>query len=123
MTYSCPLALLLQTNIWELVRTTEPVPMTVLALLVLLSILSWTIIFSKWSTFRKARQSNRQFLRAFRKTPDLQQVAVVSEQFGNAPLVAVFDFGYEEVDRQIKSRGRLTNATPRAPLTPTRGEE
>ena len=34
---------------------------------------------------------------------------VASEQFRPAPLVAVFDFGYEEVERQVKSRGRLNN--------------
>ena len=31
------------------------------------------------------------------------------EQFRLAPLVTVFEFGYVEVDRQIKSRGTLTN--------------
>src|SRR5919199_1479769 len=55
MTHLTPFALLLQTKIWELVRTSEPIPLTVLL------------------------------------------------------LVAVFDFGYAEVDRQVKSRGRLTN--------------
>ena len=80
-----------------------------MGLLVVLSILSWTIIFSKWSTFRQARNANRMFLKAFRKTPELRSVAVASEQFQSAPLVVVFDFGYAEVDRQLKIRGRLTN--------------
>jgi biopolymer transport protein TolQ len=102
-------ALLLQTRIWDMVRTTEPIPLTVLILLLLLSLLSWTIIFSKWQMFRKARVLNRQFLRMFRKSHDLGQVAIASEQFQLAPLVAVFGFGYAEVERQIKSRGRLTN--------------
>lgn len=31
------------------------------------------------------------------------------EQFRNSPLVTVFDFGYAEVDRQVKSRGTVTN--------------
>jgi biopolymer transport protein TolQ len=36
-------------------------------------------------------------------------VALASEQFRSSPLVAVFDFGYSEVDRQLKSRGSVTN--------------
>jgi biopolymer transport protein TolQ len=32
---------------------------------------------------------------------------VASEQFRPSPLVAVFDSGYEEVSRQVKSRGSL----------------
>jgi biopolymer transport protein TolQ len=108
MTYPSPVALL-QVSFWDLIRTSEPIPMVVMALLILLSLLSWTIIFSKWSAFRSARVANRQFLKAFRKSPDLAQVALASEQFQAAPLVAVFDFGYAEVDRQVKIRGRLSN--------------
>src|SRR5512141_1810917 len=102
-------ALLLQTKICDMVRTTEPIPLIVLILLLLLSLLSWTIIFSKWQMFRRARDLNRQFIRMFRKGHDLGQIAVASEQFQSAPLVVVFGFGYAEVERQIKSRGRLTN--------------
>ncbi len=83
--------------------------MTVLILLLALSLLSWTIIFSKWSRFRQARESSRQFLRAFRKAPGLEAVAVASEQFRTSPLVTVFDFGYAEVERQVKARGTLSN--------------
>jgi len=108
MTYPSPVALL-QVSFWDLIRTSEPIPMVVMALLIMLSLLSWTIIFSKWSAFRSARVANRQFLKAFQKSPGLAQVALASEQFQAAPLVAVFDFGYAEVDRQVKIRGRLSN--------------
>jgi biopolymer transport protein TolQ len=76
---------------------------------VLFSLVSWTIVFSKWGLFRKADHDNRSFLRAFRKSSNLQSVAIASEQFASAPLVAVFDFGYGEVERQIKQRGGLVN--------------
>lgn len=92
-----------------MVKTTEPIPLTVMAILLILSILSWTIVFAKWSSFRSARDANRQFLRAFRKANGFESVALASEQFRTAPLVAVFDFGYAELDRQVKSRGTLTN--------------
>jgi len=99
----------LQINTWDMVKTSEPIPLAVLAILVILSLLSWTIIFSKWSTLRSARDANRQFLRAFRKANGLEAVALASEQFTASPLVAVFDFGYSEIDRQVKARGTLTN--------------
>ncbi len=102
-------ALLLQVSMWEMVRTTQPIPLIVMALLLILSVLSWTIVFSKFRTLSEASRANRQFLRAFRKANGLEQVALASEQFRASPLVAVFDFGYEEVDRQRKLRGKLTN--------------
>jgi biopolymer transport protein TolQ len=39
----------------------------------------------------------------------LDAIAAVSEQFRRSPLVVVFDFGYSEVKRQMKSRGSVTN--------------
>jgi biopolymer transport protein TolQ len=100
---------LLDLSLWDVFKDLRPVPLAVIALLVLFSLLSWTIVFSKWGLFRKADNNNRNFLRAFRKSSNLQSVALASEQFSAAPLVAVFDFGYGEVERQIKQRGGLVN--------------
>ena len=96
-------------TLWDIIQNLRPVPLAVIALLVLFSLFSWTIVFSKSSVFSRARRENRNFLRAFRKANNLQSVAVASEQFGSAPLVAVFDFGYGEIERQIKQRGALVN--------------
>ncbi|MBV8829552.1 MAG: MotA/TolQ/ExbB proton channel family protein [Acidobacteriaceae bacterium] len=96
-------------SLWDLFQNLRPVPLAIIVILVLFSLFSWTIVFSKGSVFSRARRDNRSFLRAFRKANSLQAVALASEQFANAPLVAVFDFGYEEVERQIKQRGGLVN--------------
>jgi biopolymer transport protein TolQ len=101
----------LQVSIWELVRSSAPIPMAVLVLLLVISVISWAIIFSKWNSFRQARTANLRFLRAFRKANALEAVALAAEQFPNAPMVAVFDYGYEEFDRQMKTRGKLVNPT------------
>lgn len=101
--------LLAQVDFWSLVWQAGPLPQTVEVFLVLASLLSWTIIFSKWFLFRRARSSNHSFLRAFRKADEIKTVAMAVEQFPLAPLVSVFEFGYEEVDRQLKKRGTLSN--------------
>ena len=96
-------------TLWDIIQNLRPVPLAIIAILVVFSLVSWTIVFSKGSVFSRARKSNRNFLRAFRKAANLQAVAVASEQFGLAPLVAVFDFGYGEIERQVKQRGALVN--------------
>lgn len=96
-------------SLWDIIQNLRPVPLAVIAILILFSLFSWTIVFSKSSVFRRARRDNRNFLRAFRKSQSLQSLAVASEQFSSAPLVAVFDFGYGEIERQIKQRGALVN--------------
>ena len=104
-----PPTFLLQQNIWEYVGHSGPLTMAVLGILIGFSVFSWTIIFSKWSSFRNARKADRRFLRAFRKATGLEAVMVASEQFRPAPLVSIFDFGYEEIGRQVKSRGTVNN--------------
>lgn len=103
--------LFIQLDPWELISQSTPLLIAVLVILVCFSLFSWTIIFSKWSAFSSARRADRRFLRAFRKANGLEAVMVASEQFRPSPLVAVFDFGYEEIDRQVKSRGRINNKT------------
>jgi biopolymer transport protein TolQ len=96
-------------GIWDLVTKGSWLADVVLVILIIFSIASWTIIFSKWSTLGAARKSDSRFLRAFRKANGIEAVMVASEQFRPSPLVAVFDHGYEEVARQVKARGSLGN--------------
>jgi len=91
------------------VEKAGPIAKVVMVILLFFSLLSWAVIFAKWTSFSNARGANRRFLRAFRKASALEAVAVASEQFRASPLVAVFDFGYSEVDRQMKSRGAVKN--------------
>ncbi len=107
-----PLALLpglADLSLWDIFKDLKPVPLAVIVFLIIFSLLSWTVVFSKWGIFRKAAGANRSFIRAFRKAGNLQAMALASQQFTAAPLVAVFDFGYGEVERQIKQRGNLVN--------------
>jgi biopolymer transport protein TolQ len=109
LTPGCYYTAFLEIRIWDLISVDKPIPTAVLALLLMFSLYSWTIVFAKWNLFRRARTANSGFLRAFRKASGLEAAALAGEQFRTAPLVAVFDFGYEEVDRQVKSRGRIKN--------------
>ena len=109
-----PAAFLLQettniTNIWDLFSQGTYFQYAILGVLLLASLYSWTVIFSKLSQFKTVRKSDARFLRAFRKAAGLEAVMVASEQFRPAPLVSVFEYGYQEVSRQVKARGAVGN--------------
>jgi len=98
---SPPALLLLTTDVGNLIGQAGPVAHTVLALLLLFSVISWSIILSKGTKFRRMRAQSGRFLRAFRKANGrLQDVSAVSEQFKPSPLVSVFEGGYDEYRRQ-----------------------
>jgi biopolymer transport protein TolQ len=90
-----------------LIETSGLVAKTVLVILLVFSVGSWAIIFSKWGLFRRARLQSNRFIRAFRKSERLNDVAAVAEQFKPSPLVAVFEGAYDELRRQAAHPLRL----------------
>ena len=76
-------------------------------------------MLSKWKSFREAEKQNRRFVRAFRKSGRLSEIAAVAEQFRPSPLVAVFHEIHDEYQRQSGGRGTPPNpqALERAALT------
>jgi len=84
----------------DLILQTGWLARSVLILLALMSVASWAIIFSKWGLFRRARTQSGRFVRAFRKTNRVEEIAAVAEQFRPSPLVGVFEHAWEEYERQ-----------------------
>lgn len=87
-------------EIINLIEQTGIVAKVVLLILLIFSVLSWSIILSKWASLRRARAQSGRFLRAFRRAQRLQDIAAVSDQFRPSPLVPVFDNAYDEFRRQ-----------------------
>jgi biopolymer transport protein TolQ len=83
-----------------LIENSGLVAKAVLVILLVFSIASWAIIFSKWGLFRRARAQSNRFMRMFRKSERLQDVAAVAEQFKPSPLIAVFEGAYTELRKQ-----------------------
>ena len=93
----------------EMLHNSGPMALTVLALLLLMSVFSWAVMIAKWRTFKEADTQNRRFVRAFRKSGRLSEVAAVAEQFRPSPLVAVFHEIHDEYQRQAGGRGTPPN--------------
>ena len=83
-----------------LIENSGLVAKAVLVILLVFSVASWAIIFSKWGLFRRARMQSNRYMRMFRKSERLQDIAAVAEQFKPSPLIAVFDGAYTELRKQ-----------------------
>jgi biopolymer transport protein TolQ len=103
----------------EMVRNSGPVAFAVLVILLVASIFSWAIMLSKWRAFGRARKESTNFLRAFRKSGRLSEIAAVAEKFHPSPLVPVFTEINDEYQRQSSGRGMPRNpaALERAAMT------
>ena len=78
------------TALGEMLHNLGTVAFVVLVVLLLLSIFSWMIMLSKWMSFGAARKQSARFLRAFRRSGKLSEIAALSDQFRPSPLVPVF---------------------------------
>ena len=103
----------------EMVRNSGSIAQGVLVILLLASIFSWAIMMSKWRGFARARKEGAAFLKVFRKSGRLSEIATVCERFQSSPLVSVFTEINDEYQRQTGGRGLPRNpaALERAAMT------
>lgn len=92
-----------------MLHNSGPMAFTVLVLLLAMSVFSWAIMISKWRAFAAAQAQGRRFVRAFRKSGRLSEIAAVADQFRPSPLVAVFQEIHDEYQRQSGGRGMPPN--------------
>jgi biopolymer transport protein TolQ len=96
----------------EMIGNIGPIAVGVLALLLVASLYSWTVIFGKWWTFRKATNQSRKFIRAFRKATRLQEIAALTSEYSASPLAQVFEDVYETYKRVTGGSGPPKSLTP-----------
>jgi biopolymer transport protein TolQ len=74
----------------------------VLLILLLFSIISWTIIFVKWRLLRKAREENAFFLDIFWESAAFNKIYSECEDLVFSPIAQLFRVGYSEIVRMRK---------------------
>ena len=78
------------TSAWELVTSSDPVTMAVLALLAVLSLVSWTIMLAKWRELAHVRRSSRAFMEMFERAKTMTEVAAGARKGKGTPFANVF---------------------------------
>ena len=96
----------------EMLSNIGGVAIAVLVILGFASLFSWTLIFGKMGTFRKATRESRRFIRAFRKATRLQEIASIAGECQASPLAQVFEDVYETYKRQTGGSGPPRNLVP-----------
>jgi biopolymer transport protein TolQ len=81
----------------------------VLVLLLFASLYSWTVILGKMGTFRRATKESRRFVRMFRTSNSLSEIAGRAGDYGASPLAQVYQDIYETYKRQTGGSGPPRN--------------
>jgi biopolymer transport protein TolQ len=96
----------------ELLSNIGPIALGVLVILLCASLYSWTVILGKVSSFKRATNESRRFIRTFRKASRLQEIATLLPDFKDSPLAQVFEDVYETYRRQTGGSGPPRNMAP-----------
>jgi len=87
-------------SVWSLILNSGFVVKGVLLLLMLLSVMSWAVIFNKWRLYRKTRQETDEFSSTFWGGKDMDSVlASIPQRYPNSSLPNIFQAGYREFMR------------------------
>ena len=94
---------MLQMNLIHMISNACLMVQFVMALLLIFSIISWTIILIKYLYIRKAYKESAYFTDFFWKSRDLSEAFAKAKQFRGSPIARVFRIGYIELKKLTKS--------------------
>ncbi|MBM9615406.1 protein TolQ [Desulfobulbus rhabdoformis] len=82
----------------------------IMLILLLFSLASWSVIFMKFFTYRRARNASMDFLDAFWESKTLNDAYAAAREFALSPEAAVFVSGYAELKKisQARASGQVT---------------
>ena len=93
-----------QESLVSMVTGSGPVVQAVLYVLILFSVVSWGIIFSKLRQIRVARRQSARFIEIFWDTKNLTTIHTASQELKESPVAQVFRAGYQELVRLTRAK-------------------
>ncbi len=97
---SLPLTGSLSQNVLDLVLNAGIVAKTVLAILLLFSVVSWAIILDKLRVFRRLRKESEEFLLLFRKRKSAREILQVGRKYSTNPFYVVFKEAFWLINKE-----------------------
>lgn len=86
----------MEQNALDLALGTGPVVKLVLMILILASVFSWAIIFTKWISFKQVRKETDRFLDLFWNAKSLDGIFSETKHFTVSPVSGLFRAGFSE---------------------------
>lgn len=78
------------TSAWEMVTNATIMTQIVLAILVILSLISWAIMLLKWREFRRVLESGHAFMRDFERSSSLEDASAMARRSPPSAFTRIF---------------------------------
>lgn len=100
-------------SLLSLILGSDWVTKAVLVLLVLLSLLSWGIMFSKWRAFREAESHGESFVREFERARGIDDAMAIAQRAKPSAFTAVFARAVQFLNDTKPAMGATSERTAR----------
>ena len=94
-------------SLWQIISNTSTFGLLILIILVLMSFISWIIIFVKWRQFKEVESDNRKFSTQFKRSSHISECLGQAKASASSPISKIFLNGYNELTelKEIKNQG------------------
>ncbi len=86
-------------NIWQILWESGIVVKIVLVLLLMSSVLSWTIIWKKWQQLKTVTEANNKFLQFFKTSSSITDINREANENHDGTMSLMYRRGYEELNK------------------------
>jgi biopolymer transport protein TolQ len=101
-------------DMWSLIWQASWIVQLVMLMLVVMSVVSWAIIFVKWRELRRAEQDSEAFLEVYQEG-SLDAAYQVARDLDHSPLASIFLSAYGEMNRMVRhSEGSISESQGKA---------
>ena len=92
-----------ETGAWHAISSASPVVQLTLLILILMSVISWAIIFQKRKLFQFINEANQRFEEKFWKAKALEDAFESLDEHEGSPMAHVFEAGFIELKKIAES--------------------
>ncbi|MFH2122017.1 MAG: protein TolQ [Pseudomonadota bacterium] len=96
----------MQLSIANMILHAGPVGQLVMLVLLLFSVISWSIVFIKTRLFKKVSTDSQDFLEAFWSSSKLSDAYDTAQEYEYSPEASIFSAGFTELQKINKIRSR-----------------
>ena len=94
-----------QIGVLEALSSASLIVQLTMVVLALMSIISWSVILSKWNLFKNNKTHNLPLEDIFFKASSMDEIFDLSKSYPKSSLVTIFRAGYSELKKIISSKG------------------
>jgi len=84
-------------SVWQIIGNSSAFGLFILLVLVLMSLVSWSVIFKKWRQFKAVEDANQRFIKVFRMARTLSEAMGQAKSQSASPVAHVFMAGHAEL--------------------------